>query len=198
MESMATVAVYSVDAETVFGLLASSRRALHPLDRITRLFGSRSRRGEQGEWEDLRVDPECIAGAVATLYADGKVELWEVPDAMPAVILSASSAELLGIELSTSGRRWRARGATHRAARIRRRERVRRELADGMDFSDADGMSIVVRPPKKAKGIPGVTHFTKQQICFYWARLRVGARLLGPATPDCPWCEEDKGCRAWR
>lgn len=169
---------FTVTPFELVALLGRSRRVLHPLGRLPGLFGVRSARGGEG-WADARADPESVADAAAALEAEGRVEVWEHPDRGPVVVLSALSAQALGLELAGDGRTWQPRGKAKRPTKVKRRDLLRAEVESaGFDFSDAKGMTVV--PAPKARRRKADEGCGPRQLAYWFSVGRAGFWSLSP------------------
>lgn len=139
--------VFPITATELLERLCRTRRSLHPLDRLSRLFGVRANREGAG-WADRRPDPESVTDAAAALEQQGMVEVWDHPERGPVVVLSALAAERFGLELSGDGRTWRKVGTATRPTKVKRRDVLRREVerSQALDFVDFAGMTVVPAP----------------------------------------------------
>jgi hypothetical protein len=125
---------YATDPATLYGAMARTRKALWHVEDLRLLYGRVFRFGAAELAERWEVSAASVAEAVEVLAAGGLVERWPDAPGGPVFLLSSYAAELLGLELDATGRRWRHRNARKRADQIRRRAKVKSETDAGVDL----------------------------------------------------------------
>lgn len=169
---------YPVTAGELFARLAASRRALHPVRGLRRLFPAVVRRDGGGGRETRWADLESILDAVAELEAEGRVETWAEAPRGPVVLLSALSAEQLGLELNGKGVRWRPAGVGRRGPRVKRRQQIRAEVLAGLDLDDPAVFSEV-RVPAVAREAAAEDGCGPARLALWFAAVRDDRRCWG-------------------